>query len=333
MPRTDWFNEAMITAMLAAGAEGADTGARDAQGPALTEGRPFTPAAGGARDVPGAAPDDAVTLTQAPNLRAHLLSLLDEARRLAVMDGFPPEYAETADFAVCAFIDETLLSSDWSGRTAWMTKPLQLERHDTGTAGEDFYRLLDDLLKKAGNGSAPGLPASGTLPGLPASGTLPGLTASGTLPGLPSSGTLPGLTRSTAQGGAAAPPASSPATGVRERGTADQAPEQLLEIFALCLAQGFTGMYFHDPDTVRSYLRKIGQLAPSVGTGAPSGDKALFSPAGAAPRASSSLLLRFDLLDWLLWLTPLGITAAIYYLCGSRLDDMLAGLLQRSTLP
>jgi type VI protein secretion system component VasF len=331
MPHTDWFDEAMITAMLAACAEDVDTGARNAQDAALAEGKLAKPPAGGqgardaqgaasaesrlsmppaggqsTRDAWGAAPDDAGTLTQAPKLRARLLSLLDEARRLASADGFPPEYAETADFAVCAFIDETLLSSAWNGRAEWMVRPLQLERHDTGTAGEDFYRLLDELLKKAGTGSVPDLPASGA---------------------------LPGLARSAAQGGAATPPASPPATGVQERSTADQALEQLLEIFALCLAQGFTGMYFHDPNTVRSYLRKIGQLVPSVDAGKPSADDSLFSPAGVKPRAPSSLLLRFDLLDWLLWLAPLGITAAIHHLCGNRLDDMLAGLLQRSTLP
>jgi type VI secretion system protein ImpK len=249
------------------------------------------PSAGGqgTRDAQGAASDDAVTLMQASNLRAHLLSLLDEARRLAVADGFPPEYAETADFAVCAFIDETLLSSGWTGRAEWMARSLQLERHDTGTAGEDFYRLLDDLLEKAGNGSAPDRPAAG-----------------------------------------AASPA---ATGGRERSAADRALENLLEIFALCLAQGFTGMYFNDPDTVRSYLRKIGERIPSVGASRPQMDNALSFPVAGAPRAPSSLLLRFDLLDWMLWLAPLGITAAIHHLCGSRLDGMLTGLLQRSTLP
>ncbi|MDR2669770.1 MAG: DotU family type IV/VI secretion system protein [Desulfovibrio sp.] len=329
MPRTDWFNEAVITAMLAACAKDADTGARVAQGSAVTEVKPFMPSAGGqgarnaespalkdvgpfmpspggqsARDAQGAAADDAGTLTQASNLRAHLLSLLDEARRLAVADGFPPEYAETADFAVCAFIDETLLSSGWNGRAEWMIRPLQLERHDTGTAGEDFYRLLDDLLEKAGNGSAPDLPAAGV---------------------------LPGLARSPSAGGATS--ASRPATDVRERNATDQAQTDLLEIFALCLAQGFTGMYFHDPDTVSSYLRKIGQTAPSVSTGRPPADNSLFFPASGAPRTPASLLQRFDLLDWLLWLAPLGITAAIHHLCGSRLDGMLTGLLQRSTLP
>jgi type VI protein secretion system component VasF len=310
----------MITAMLAACADDADTGARNAQDAALAESKPSRPPAGGqaaaltegklsippaggqeTRDARGAAPDDAGTLTQAPKLRERLLSLLDEARRLASADGFPPEYAETADFAVCAFIDETLLSSAWNGRAEWMVRPLQLERHDTGTAGEDFYRLLDELLKKAGAGSVPDLPASGALPGLAR--------------------------------GAANPSASPPATGVQERSTADQALEQLLEIFALCLAQGFTGMYFHDPNTVRSYLRKIGQLVPSVDAGKPAADDSLFFPAGVKPCAPSSLLLRFDLLDWLLWLAPLGTTAAIHYLCGNRLDDMLAGLLQRSALP
>jgi type VI protein secretion system component VasF len=286
MPRIDWFNEALITAMLAACAKTDD---------------------GGARDAPEADPADTEDLTRARNLKARLLSLLDEAHRLAVANGLPPEYADTADFAVCAFIDETLLSSGWSGRTEWMARPLQLERHATGTAGEDFYRILDGLLEKTEHIALPGLSS-----------------AAGTLP-------APAPVQSGPKG--YAPDAASP-PDEPESFTAGKALENTLEIFALCLAQGFTGMYFHDADAVRSYLRKIGRLVPSVGAGRDPEGEALFAPVpGAAPRASSSLLLRFDVLDWLLWLAPIGITAVLHHICGSRLDGMLAELLQRSSLP
>jgi type VI secretion system protein ImpK len=272
MRQADYFNEAVLTAMLASGARDDGVHAPDA----FTRSRAAPGTGDGGGRGPGA-PDDK-DLTRAGYLRTRLLSLLDESRRRAVMDGIPPDYAETADFAVCAFIDETLLSSVWNGRDEWMTRPLQLERHMTGTAGEGFYRILDELLKKAENGD---------------------LSAD---------------------------------SGDRDSPQSRKALESTLAIFALCLAQGFTGMYFHDPDTVRSYRKRIGQAVPEAAAQESGTEDSLFLGAGG-PSGSSSFFQRFDLLDWMLWLAPVLITAVLYHICDRRLDVMLGALLQKSALP
>jgi hypothetical protein len=273
MQRADYFNEAIITAMLA-GAAGV--------------GAPPEPAANAPRLTDGEDGDN--DLTRAQTLHGRLVSLLDEAVRRSIEDGLPREYAETADFAVCAFLDEILLSSAWQGRLEWMSKPLQLSRHDTATAGEDFYRILDGLLEK-GEKSMP-------------------------------AGAMPLSIRQVAQ---------------REENTEQRPLKTVLEIFALCLVQGFTGMLFDDDAAINAKLAKIGRFVPLLGLGRELKPGAEFFPvvrADAAARKNSFAgLLRHDFLDWLLWLTPPLAAGLMYYLYDSRLNALLEAFTKGNGLP
>jgi type VI protein secretion system component VasF len=202
---------------------------------------------------------------------------MDRADRKAVQTGMTHELAEAADFAVCAFIDEVLLSSaSWPGRADWLQRPLQFARHDTATAGEDFYRLLDVLLEEAEN--------------------------------------------------------TTPVAAGREEPGAREPLLAALEIFALCLAQGFSGMLYGDPAAIRGKLDKIGRFVPAV---AGRGEPFLFVPAGKAEkrgalRRTADLFRRFDLLDWALWIAPPVLTGLFYRACEIRLDQILQPLLQGS---
>jgi hypothetical protein len=270
MQRADYFNEAIITAMLAGAAGG---GAPSADVPRLKDGE-----------------DGDNDLTRAQTLHGRLVSLLDEAVRHAIEDGLPREYAETADFAVCAFLDEILLSSAWPGRLEWMSNPLQLSRHDTATAGEDFYSLLDRLLEK-GEKSMP----------------------------------------------AVAMPLSVQQNAQREENTEQRSLKTVLEIFALCLVQGFTGMLFDDAAAINAKLAKIGRFVPLLGLGRERKPGAEFFPlvrADAAARKNSFAgLLRHDFLDWLLWLTPPLAAGLIYYLYDLRLNALLEAFTKGNGLP
>lgn len=55
------------------------------------------------------------------------------------------EQVQQAMFAVCAFIDEKLLESDWSERDEWSKKTLQQTYFDTNIAGQLFFQKLDSL--------------------------------------------------------------------------------------------------------------------------------------------------------------------------------------------
>jgi type VI secretion system protein ImpK len=262
----DHFNEAILTAMLAVEAAGREPRAA-----------PSAPSAAKESGVDG-------DLTRASVLRDRLTRLLDEAVRRSVADGIDRELAETADFAVCAFIDEILLAPGWQERQEWLRAPLQYARHNTATAGEDFYSVLDTLLQKAER-----------------------LT--------------PYSVVSVAD-----------ADELKDDRAGQQALTTVLEVFALCLSQGFTGMFFNDEAAIREKLAKIGEFAPTVRHGLGTLDGARLFPAAYAqdPARKDPLnrLRRFDSLDWLLWIVPPLAVAMLYYVYNLRLDalsDTLTG--------
>lgn len=78
-------------------------------------------------------------------LRGRIKALLDKTRKEAVRSGHAPEDVREAEFALVAFLDETLLSSDWSQKDRWLAKPLQLELFNRYDAGEEFFHRLDGL--------------------------------------------------------------------------------------------------------------------------------------------------------------------------------------------
>ncbi len=52
-------------------------------------------------------------------------------------------------FPVCAWVDETVLCSDWSDREKWQQSPLQMVFFKTMNAGEEFYSRLNALDRDA----------------------------------------------------------------------------------------------------------------------------------------------------------------------------------------
>lgn len=86
-------------------------------------------------------------LGEVEGLRSHLKFLLRRSERTALEDDRDADTVENAKFAVVAFIDETILSSNWTGTEEWMKTPLQLEFYDQFDAGEVFFDRLDQLLE------------------------------------------------------------------------------------------------------------------------------------------------------------------------------------------
>lgn len=81
----------------------------------------------------------------AETLRGRIKRMLEASRREAGRHGAPPEDAREVEFALVAFLDETLLSSDWSQKDRWLARPLQLELYNRYDAGEEFFHRLDGL--------------------------------------------------------------------------------------------------------------------------------------------------------------------------------------------
>ncbi len=70
---------------------------------------------------------------------------LSQAESSARTVGFSDEDLDNAKFAVCAWVDETIMLSDWEGRIEWGARPLQRRHFDTTNAGEEFFEHLDEL--------------------------------------------------------------------------------------------------------------------------------------------------------------------------------------------
>ncbi|RPH45637.1 MAG: DotU family type IV/VI secretion system protein [Planctomycetota bacterium] len=57
----------------------------------------------------------------------------------------PQEDVQQAKYAICAFVDEMILTSSWGLKDSWSDKPLQLAYFNDFSAGEEFYNKVDTL--------------------------------------------------------------------------------------------------------------------------------------------------------------------------------------------
>jgi type VI secretion system protein ImpK len=75
-------------------------------------------------------------------VRREIDLLLAAAETNARRANIPREEFELARFALCAWIDEAVLSSPWSGKTPWLREQLQRLHYNTTDAGEEFFQRL-----------------------------------------------------------------------------------------------------------------------------------------------------------------------------------------------
>jgi type VI secretion system protein ImpK len=85
----------------------------------------------------------------AEQVRRHFEQLYSSLTERAYESGFSVESVKEGWFAVCAYVDEVLLTSVWSDRAAWQQASLQRIHFNTTNAGSEFYERLN-LLSKHG---------------------------------------------------------------------------------------------------------------------------------------------------------------------------------------
>jgi len=85
------------------------------------------------------------TQTAHDQVRSNVTRLLSKSEACLESGGIPPEDAEQAKFAICAWIDEMLLSITWDGRQQWQKEQLQRQYFKTTRAGEEFFDRLNGL--------------------------------------------------------------------------------------------------------------------------------------------------------------------------------------------
>ena len=80
--------------------------------------------------------------------RQRIGDLLSKVERKAKAVSFDFDDIHKVLFALIAFIDETVIVSDWEHKQTWLSKPLQLEYFNRYDAGEEFFVNLDQLRQK-----------------------------------------------------------------------------------------------------------------------------------------------------------------------------------------
>ncbi len=78
--------------------------------------------------------------------RGRVTTLIEEARLRSQSAGFTNDDYQSALFAVVAWIDEAVMSSDWAGTARWKKELLQQIFFATGRAGIEFFTRLDRLV-------------------------------------------------------------------------------------------------------------------------------------------------------------------------------------------
>ena len=80
-------------------------------------------------------------------VKADISRLMTDIENAVAMGHFNLEDFEMAQFAVVAWINETIMSSDWQGKDRWRTQPLVLEKRsfNVAIAGEKFFEYLNAI--------------------------------------------------------------------------------------------------------------------------------------------------------------------------------------------
>jgi type VI secretion system protein ImpK len=84
----------------------------------------------------------------AVSFRAHIKQLLSAADRRARLLGYDGDTVKLAVYAYIALLDESVLTSSQALFADWSRQPLQEEIFGEHMAGENFFRTLEDLLRR-----------------------------------------------------------------------------------------------------------------------------------------------------------------------------------------
>jgi type VI secretion system protein ImpK len=84
----------------------------------------------------------------AENLRKKVIELLDDFERKALTSGIEQSKIQASKFALVAFIDETIIGSEWTNKVNWLAEPLQLKLFNCFNAGQEYFTRLEQLRQR-----------------------------------------------------------------------------------------------------------------------------------------------------------------------------------------
>jgi type VI secretion system protein ImpK len=81
-------------------------------------------------------------------LKSRVIEMFDKFENNARRIGIDNERVRLAKFALVAFLDETIISSEWTEKNEWLSEPLQIKLFDTFNAGEEFFTNMSNLRQR-----------------------------------------------------------------------------------------------------------------------------------------------------------------------------------------
>lgn len=78
-------------------------------------------------------------------VKADVMRLVSESDTSAKKSSVAPDEYDQGRFAVCAWVDEMLLSSQWQHKVLWQREQLQRIYYNTTEAGEEIFERLNRL--------------------------------------------------------------------------------------------------------------------------------------------------------------------------------------------
>jgi type VI secretion system protein ImpK len=81
----------------------------------------------------------------AAKVKEKVMGLFAEFEQAARTSGYKDDYIQKAKYALVAYLDELVLSSNFEMKNDWAGSPLQLELFNDFAAGEEFYNKLKEV--------------------------------------------------------------------------------------------------------------------------------------------------------------------------------------------
>ncbi len=79
----------------------------------------------------------------AQSLRGHALDEIKRFTDQAIAAGVSKDIVKSARYALCAGLDEAVLSTPWGSQSEWAQHPLLVQFHQEAWGGEKFFQMLD----------------------------------------------------------------------------------------------------------------------------------------------------------------------------------------------
>ncbi len=81
------------------------------------------------------------------SLQRLIIAYIKEFERACITSGKPPDLVEHSKYAICAYMDEAVITHSAACREFWLAEPLQIKVCNDHNAGENFFLRLEQLLK------------------------------------------------------------------------------------------------------------------------------------------------------------------------------------------